>query len=145
MSASSRPTRRAGAVERHREVGGDGALADAALAAHHEDDVLHVGDRIFAGDVARNDPHFALDLDSTGARLGERSGDFGDELLFLGSRRRGEDQRERDLPGRIDRYVFHEVVLDEASTEFGVFHLGEGFECAFEREGHLKAPSGEGR
>ena len=89
-------------MQRHREVGGDRALADAALAAHHEDDVLHVGDGIFAGDVAADDRHLFGDLDAACSAFGERCGHFANEPLFERRRRRREDQRERDLAGGVD-------------------------------------------
>ena len=57
---------RARALEREREVRRDGALADAALAAHHEHDVLHVGNGIFAGDVARDDARIPTQVDRVG-------------------------------------------------------------------------------
>ena len=47
---------RAQRLEREGEVDRDGALADAALAAHHQDDVLHAGDRVVAHHLAGRAP-----------------------------------------------------------------------------------------
>ena len=52
MSASSRPTVRAEALQREREVRGDRALADAALAAHHEHDGFHSGNGVVGRRIA---------------------------------------------------------------------------------------------
>jgi hypothetical protein len=43
------PDARAELLQAEREIGGDGALADAALAAHHEHDALHRRNGVVGG------------------------------------------------------------------------------------------------
>jgi hypothetical protein len=121
-------------MQGHREVRGDRALADAALAAHHEHDVLHVGYRVLARDVAPDDAHLGRDVDGRRARAGKRARHLADQPLFQGRGRRRENQPERGLARCVDRDVVDHVEVGEGLVEVRMLDLAERFERRFARE-----------
>ena len=114
--------RRPGPGERDGKVDRDRALADAALARRHGDDVLYAGDELLRtgrrraadhrrpGDVDRVGP------DRADGRLGVRL-----DLVLEGTGRRGQLDGEGDLAA-VDDDILDHVEGDDVAAELGLLH-----------------------